>query len=51
VPQRHYRRQPAVSAIMVEIRRDTYLTEPGGAPTADLDRVVAALADLVEAVP
>jgi N-formylglutamate amidohydrolase len=51
VPQRHYRRQPAVSAIMVEIRRDAYLTEPGGPPTARLDRVVAALADLVDAMP
>ena len=39
-----------VSAIMVELRRDTYLTEPGGPPSAGLDTVVAALASLVDAV-
>jgi N-formylglutamate amidohydrolase len=48
VPLRHYRRQPAVSAIMVEIRRDTYLTELDGSPSANLDRVIAALATLVD---
>lgn len=50
VPLKHYRQQTAVAAIMIEIRRDTYLTEPGGPPTAGLDRVVRALAELVEVV-
>ncbi len=50
VPLRHYHRQPAVTAIMVELRRDTYLTGPGGPPSAGLDKVVAALAALIDAV-
>ncbi len=51
VPLAHYRRSPTVAALMVEIRRDTYLTEPAGPPTAGLDRCAAALAALVDAVP
>jgi hypothetical protein len=35
---------------MVEIRRDTYMTEPGGPPTEGIDRIVEALAHLVKAV-
>jgi N-formylglutamate deformylase len=50
VPLRHYRRRPTVHAVMVEIRRDTYLAEPGGPPTAGLDPLVRALATLVDAV-
>ncbi|WP_338090685.1 N-formylglutamate amidohydrolase [Planosporangium thailandense] len=50
VPLRHYGTQPAVTALMVEIRRDTYMTEPGGPPTAGIDRIVEALADLVNMV-
>jgi N-formylglutamate deformylase len=48
VPLRYYRREPAVSALMVELRRDTYLREPAGAPTPGLDRLARALADLVD---
>lgn len=48
VPLRHYNAQPAVSAIMVEVRRDIYLTEPAGPPTEGLSRVTAALARLVD---
>jgi len=48
VPLKHHGAQPAVSALMVEIRRDTYLTEPGGTPGAGLDSPAAALARLVD---
>jgi hypothetical protein len=38
-----------VSALMVEIRRDTYMTEPGGPAGPGLGRLAAALARLVDA--
>ena len=50
MPLKHYHRDPAVTAIMVEIRRDTYMAEPGGPYTAGLDAVAAALARLIDAV-
>jgi N-formylglutamate amidohydrolase len=50
VPLKHFGREPAVTAIMIEIRRDLYMVEPGGEPTAGLDALVAALARLVDAV-
>lgn len=43
VPLKHYRHDPAVTALMVELRRDTYMVEPGGPPTDGIDGVVAAL--------
>ncbi len=49
VPLRHYRRQPAVTGLMVELRRDTYLVEPAGPTTGGLARVVTGLAALVDA--
>jgi N-formylglutamate deformylase len=49
VPLKHYGRTGAVTAIMIEIRRDTYMKEPGGPPTDGLSRVAAALARLVDA--
>ena len=48
VPLRHYGTTPAVSALMVEIRRDAYLTEPAGPPTEGLPRLAAALARLID---
>jgi N-formylglutamate deformylase len=48
VPLKHYGSEQAVSALMIELRRDAYLTEPAGSPTAGLDRLAAALARLVD---
>ncbi|MFE6776723.1 N-formylglutamate amidohydrolase [Streptomyces sp. NPDC057702] len=48
VPLRYYGRQAEVSALMVEIRRDLYMSEPGGPAGPGLDTVADALADLVE---
>jgi N-formylglutamate deformylase len=50
VPLRHYRKRPYVVSIMVEIRRDIYMTEPGGPPTDGIVAVVRALTGLVDAV-
>lgn len=48
VPLRFYNRNRSVSALMIEIRRDTYMTEPGGDPTPGLDRIVSALTHLID---
>ena len=50
VPLRHYRRTTAVTALMIEIRRDTYMTEPGGPPHEGIDTLVRALTKLVDTV-
>lgn len=50
VPLRFYRVDRAVSALMIEIRRDTYMREPGGAPTAGLPHVAAALTALLDEI-
>jgi N-formylglutamate deformylase len=48
VPPKHYRRRRTVAAVLVEIRRDTYLTEPGGRPTAGINGLVEALRRLID---
>jgi N-formylglutamate deformylase len=50
VPLRHYRSRAEVAALMVEIRRDGYMAEPGGPPNDGLDRLADALTGLVDAV-
>jgi N-formylglutamate amidohydrolase len=50
VPLEYYGHDARVSALMVEIRRDTYMTEPGGPAGPGLTRLAAALAVLVDGV-
>ncbi|MFJ2104642.1 N-formylglutamate amidohydrolase [Streptomyces microflavus] len=47
VPLKHYGTDRRVTALMIEIRRDTYMTEPGGPPGPGLDALAGALAGLV----
>jgi N-formylglutamate deformylase len=48
VPLRHYGSSREVSALMIEIRRDTYLTEPAGPRTAGFAALARALTELIE---
>jgi N-formylglutamate deformylase len=50
VPLRHYASNPNVAALMIEIRRDAYVTEPAGPPTPGLARVANALAHLIDEI-
>ncbi|MEV8593771.1 N-formylglutamate amidohydrolase [Streptomyces sp. NPDC052012] len=50
VPLEFYGKRSEVTALMVEIRRDTYMTEPGGPAGPGLTGLAAALAALVDAV-
>lgn len=49
VPLKHYRQSQKVAALMIEIRRDGYMFEPGGAPHDGIDIVVRALTTLIDA--
>jgi N-formylglutamate amidohydrolase len=48
VPLKYYGNDPRVSALMIEIRRDVYMSEPGGPAGPGLDALANALADLVD---
>ncbi|MEU2574712.1 N-formylglutamate amidohydrolase [Streptomyces anulatus] len=48
VPLRHYGTDRRVTALMIEIRRDAYMSEPGGPAGPGLDTLARALAELVE---
>lgn len=50
VPLEYYGSDARVSALMVEIRRDVYMTEPGGPAGPGLTTLAEALAALVDAV-
>ncbi|GAC1595466.1 MAG: hypothetical protein NVS3B21_18510 [Acidimicrobiales bacterium] len=47
VPLAHYRMNAAVSAIMVEVRRNLYQEEPGGQVTAGWQDVAVRLGKLI----
>ncbi|MFJ8885084.1 N-formylglutamate amidohydrolase [Streptomyces sp. NPDC102402] len=48
VPLKHYGRDRRVSALMIEIRRDAYMAEPGGPYGPGLDALASALAALMD---
>jgi N-formylglutamate amidohydrolase len=51
VPLKHYGTDRRVSSLMVEIRRDTYMDEPGGDLHPGAEKVVAALTRLLDTLP
>lgn len=50
VPLEHHRSNPNVRALMIEIRRDIYMSEPGGPPTDGVEAVAKALTGLIDHV-
>ncbi|WP_040810959.1 N-formylglutamate amidohydrolase [Nocardia concava] len=51
VPLDFYGTDARVSALMVEIRRDLYMSEPGGPPGPGINRLATALASLISGIP
>ncbi len=50
MPLEFHGERAEVTALMVEIRRDTYMSEPGGPAGPGLSRLASALGALVDAV-
>ncbi|WP_405893050.1 N-formylglutamate amidohydrolase [Streptomyces sp. NBC_00104] len=50
VPLKYYGHDPRVTALMIEIRRDVYMTEPGGSAGQGVDPLADALGRLVDVV-
>ncbi|TLQ42712.1 N-formylglutamate amidohydrolase [Streptomyces marianii] len=50
VPLEFHGKDPRVSALMIEIRRDVYMTEPGGPAGPGLELLGAALAELTDSI-
>ncbi|MFF3458251.1 N-formylglutamate amidohydrolase [Streptomyces sp. NPDC002730] len=50
VPLTYYGKDPRVSALMIEIRRDVYMTEPGGPAGPGLAALARGVAGLVDAL-
>ncbi|MFE0089238.1 N-formylglutamate amidohydrolase [Streptomyces sp. NPDC058991] len=50
VPLDLHGKDSRVSALMIEIRRDVYMSEPGGPPGPGMARLGAALAELVDSI-
>ncbi|GAA2659011.1 N-formylglutamate amidohydrolase [Streptomyces vastus] len=48
VPLKYYGNDPRVSALMIEIRRNVYMSEPGGPAGTGLDALAGALCELVD---
>ncbi|MDX3779738.1 N-formylglutamate amidohydrolase [Streptomyces europaeiscabiei] len=50
VPLKYYGHDPRVTALMIEVRRDVYMAEPGGAAGPGADALADALGRLVDLV-
>ncbi|MFD6860323.1 N-formylglutamate amidohydrolase [Rhodococcus sp. NPDC060090] len=50
VPLRHYRHNERVVSVMIEVRRDVYLTKPRTPDAARVDRLGGALATLIDEI-
>ena len=48
VPLRHYGQDERVHSLMLEIRRDVHMAEPGGRPTGGRDDVTSVLAQFLD---